>query len=179
MKSRAQLVTATVLVVVIFAFIYFTKGPKIAYIDTPRLVSSYAGTIEARKGVEEKISSLRNNLDTLRYELEMAINDYNKNKSKYSASEGLQKEQSIQNKKQQYLMYEESVNKKIGEEQRKLEHDVASKIDLYIKVYGEEHSYDYIIGATTAGNLVYAKKGNEITDDILKGLNKEYNEGLK
>ena len=49
----------------------------------------------------------------------------------------------------------------------------------YIKEYGKKHGYTFIIGATGAGNLVYANEARNITKEILKGLNEEYNKDKK
>lgn len=52
--------------------------------------------------------------------------------------------------------------------------DLWNTINAGIKEFGEQKEYDFILGATGNGGLMYAKKGNDITDEVLRYLNKRY-----
>jgi hypothetical protein len=47
--------------------------------------------------------------------------------------------------------------------------EILAEINTYIKQYGKEKGYDFILGATDNGNIVYAAEGKDITDDVLAG----------
>lgn len=49
-----------------------------------------------------------------------------------------------------------------------------AEINAYIKQYGKAQGYTFILGATESGNIVYAADGTDITSEVLKGLNDQY-----
>ena len=44
----------------------------------------------------------------------------------------------------------------------------------FVAEYGEENGYTYIFGSNESANIMYAKEGLDITDEILKELNESY-----
>ena len=51
---------------------------------------------------------------------------------------------------------------------------VWTHLDEYIKVYGEESKYKIIFGVKGEGNIVYAKQGMDLTDDVIEFVNRKY-----
>ncbi|MBD2767443.1 hypothetical protein IC235_06010 [Hymenobacter sp. BT664] len=43
-----------------------------------------------------------------------------------------------------------------------------------LKQYGKAKGYTFILGATDAGNILYAAEGTELSDGVLNGLNEQY-----
>jgi outer membrane protein len=41
----------------------------------------------------------------------------------------------------------------------------------YIELYNEEKGYDYILSYSKDGSILYANKENDITRDIIEGMN--------
>ncbi|MFM8913034.1 MAG: OmpH family outer membrane protein [Flammeovirgaceae bacterium] len=61
-----------------------------------------------------------------------------------------------------------------GELTEKYTSDLWNTINSGIKEFGEQKGYDFIFGATGNGGLMYAKKGNDVTDEVIQYLNKWY-----
>jgi len=78
-----------------------------------------------------------------------------------------EEEQKLANLQQTYLqqLQEEGVVKN---------RQMLDKIEAYLKKYNEEKGYTYIFSYTFGGNLMYADQVNDITSDIINGLNEEY-----
>ena len=77
-------------------------------------------------------------------------------------------------KEQQLLRYRDSVQQQAQQENEKLTKAVLEEINTYLKQYGKDKGYTFILGATTAGNIVYAAPGTDISEEVLKGLNAQY-----
>ena len=45
---------------------------------------------------------------------------------------------------------------------------VYGELNSFIRDYGKEHGYDMIWGATSSGNIVYAREAVNLTEDVLK-----------
>ena len=157
-----------------FAIYFFFHKESIVYVDSVKLMNGYTGMKVARKAYEEKTGVWKANLDSLKTELESKITDYQAKQTKLSAKERQLTEELLQTKQQQFINYQQIVSDKIQKEDETLTNTVLGKVNDYIKKYGEGKGYDIIMAATQYGNIVYSKKGKDITDQVLEGLNKEY-----
>jgi outer membrane protein len=155
-------------------FLQYSSMNSIVYVDAVRLMNNYRGMISARAEYELKINPLRANLDTLKKEFETKLQEYHEKEDKLSVSERKLYEELLGTKEQQYLSYQKAITEKMQREDQELTQKVLSKVNDYIKKYGEENGYDIIMAATQQGNIVYADKGKDMTDEILEGLNKEF-----
>ncbi|GAB3639154.1 OmpH family outer membrane protein [Hymenobacter arcticus] len=77
-------------------------------------------------------------------------------------------------KEQQLLQYREAIQQRAQQENQRLTQAVLAEINAYLKQYGKQQGYTFILGATDTGNIVYAADEADITDEVLKGLNEQY-----
>lgn len=152
----------------------FDSKIKIAYVDNARILTEYRGIIEGKKIYEEKIKQWQSNLDTLEREIDSDILAYKNNYENMAPKERELTEKLIESKKQNYFSYKKAITEKGEEEDQKLTSEVLNQINSYITQYGESHDYDFILGITEMGNLLYAKKHADITDEIIEKMNKNY-----
>src|SRR5260221_3039560 len=148
---------------------------KLVYVDVQKLGTDYKGMQVARKEFDSKSAVWRANLDTLRGEAEKKIMEYEGKKSKLTPQEKKLMEELIRSKQEQFENYQGVIREKIQNEDKELTGKVLGKINDYIKRYGQQKGYRIILAATQYGNIVYAKEDIDITGEILKGLNAEYN----
>lgn len=150
------------------------QSPKLVYVDALKLVSNYKGTEQAKREIELKSEAWNANLDTLRQEFELAIVDYEKNKNLFSARERDLTEELLKTKQEQYLNYQEVVKNAVQKADQEISSKILSKVNDYIKRYGEQQGYTVILAATQYGNIAYGDKSVDVTSEILEGLNKEF-----
>jgi outer membrane protein len=55
--------------------------------------------------------------------------------------------------------------------------DIWKRINQYTLTFGKEKGYDFIIGATGDGNLMYANEAYDVTEDLIKFINLKYEQG--
>jgi outer membrane protein len=128
----------------------------------------------AKKELENKAQTWNANLDTLRKELEESITKYERTKNALSLREKELTEELLKTKQEQYLNYQDFVKTSYEKTDQEYSSKILSKVNDYIKRYGEDHGYTIIFAATQYGNIAYANKEHDITEELLKGLNEEY-----
>jgi outer membrane protein len=165
---------AVVVALAVVIFKQLDSDRRIVYVDSMKLVSQYEGMKAARQELEAKVSVWKSNVDSLKAELEQKIAVYEKGKGKMSATERNLTEELLTTKQEQFMNYQQVIEEKIRKEDQELTNKVLSKVNDYIKNYGRDKGYEIIMAATQVGNIVYAKEGNDITDEIVKGLNNEF-----
>ena len=150
------------------------KNEKVGYVNNVTLVEKYLGMIEVRSQMDNKSKITQSNLDTLINELKRNISIYESSKVKMTAKERALNEQILNNKQKELNQYSKAVQNKLQEEQNSMSQNELSKLNAFIKEYGIAKNYKIIFGANESGNVVYADKLIDLTDEILEGANKAY-----
>jgi outer membrane protein len=173
-KLSVILATLALIGVGIIGAVQWKKKEKVAYIDNNELVLKYQGMIDARKQLETKNKILQGNIDTLASEFQTELKKYERERAKMSDKERKLAEELLNNKQQQAINYRDAIQKKAKEEESKLTMEVLGRLNEQIKAYGKAQGYTFIFGATNVGNIIYADKVNDITEEILTEVNKAY-----
>lgn len=156
-------------------YLHFSNQQALAYVDTNKLLNNYEGMKAAREAYQLKASAWKANVDTLMTEVRQEIADYEKENQSMSAKEKQLAQELIRTKQQQLADYQKALQNQAAQEDQKMTGEVLATVNAYISKYGEKSGYDIILAATDMGNIVYAKEAVDITDQVLQGLNKEYN----
>ena len=133
--------------------------PGIGYVNPNKLLQGYHGATAQHEVFQAKAQGWQQRVDSLSTELQAL--------SKAPAATRATKEQ-------QLLRYRDAIQQQAQQENQRLTKAVLEEINAYLKQYGKAHGYTYILGATESGNIVYAAEGTDISDDVLKGLNAQY-----
>ncbi|OFY88270.1 MAG: hypothetical protein A3K10_07220 [Bacteroidetes bacterium RIFCSPLOWO2_12_FULL_31_6] len=148
------------------------ENNKLAYVNSIKLVEKYNGTSTARIGYEEKMKIWQANIDTLRTEFENRVGTYNDEKANMSEKEQQLQEQLLQAKQQQFTQYQQAIQQKAAEEDKRIMNEIMTKINSTVEEYGKKNGYQIILGANGSGNITYGDEALDITDEVLKELNK-------
>jgi len=174
MKKNITLVLSIVaLTGMVYLFMTKSGNSNIAYVETSVLIEGYEGTKVARKQFEAKSKIWQANTDTLIVQWENELKAYEKERANMSEKEIKLKEELLRNKQQQLGQYQEAMKRKAQEEDQNMTNTVMNDINDYLKEFGKKSEHTYILGAN-GGNIVYAQEAENITKEVLKGLNVEY-----
>ena len=169
--SRNLLITivANIIVLLVVAWgIYYFFTPKIGHVRTSYLVQNFTGMKEAQKELDKKKEQWQKNLDTLALQHDRRLIAIGNRKPSPAEEEILAR--SVE----QYNQYMDRTNKMSQDEEIKLMSGVINQITSKIDEYAKTIHYDYILGTTELGSLLYSNSKNDITDDLLKYINSNY-----
>lgn len=158
----------------IFSFFYLQSSSELVYVDVNKLIEGYSRTKIAKAEFDKKANLLKSNVDSLVGNWQKELKNYEKERASLSPKELKLKQELLGNKQQQINGYQEAIQKKIQEEDKKVTQTVINDINDYIKEYGKDHDYKIIFGASGGGNIMYADESTDLTEEVLKGLNAEY-----
>jgi outer membrane protein len=155
--------------------IYFSKSSsELVYVDVNKLMEGYKRTKVAKADFDKKATTMKGNIDSLMTGWQKELQAYEKERASLSPKELKLKQELLQNKQQQINGYQEAIQKKIQEEDKKVTQTVINDINDYVKEYGKKHGYKIIFGASGGGNIMYAAESTDLTEVVLNGLNAEY-----
>lgn len=147
---------------------------ELVYVDVNKLIEGYKRTKAAKAEFDTRVSGMKSNVDSLLSGWQKELTNYEKERNGLSAKELKLKQELLSNKQQQINSYQESIRRKIQEEDKKITQTVINQINDYVKEYGKVHGYRIIFGASGGGNIMYADKASDLTEDVLEGLNSAY-----
>lgn len=130
---------------------------------------------EAAGLYEQKMKTWQANLDTLQYEYKAEEEKLKRDIKTMSPQARQATEALLAQKRADILRYRQALEENASREDNRISEEVYNQINSYIKTYAEAKGYDLVLGATDNGSIMYAKEGDDITDEILLILNKRYN----
>ena len=167
-------ITAATLIACFLAPVLFAKSMKIGFIRSDAIFKEYKGTQEAQDRYDKEVSS---------WEKEAAIREKQiKELQEQMKRQGLlmseEKKKSMEDEmKRLKVEYKEYVYKIFGQggeafkKNTEFTKPILKKINAILDEIGKAESFDFIFDST-AGGLVFAKDAHDLTDRIVKELNK-------
>jgi len=173
--SKVLLVVSLIALLLSCLAIYFTKSSsELVYVDVNKLIDGYSRTKVAKAEFDKKATTLKANVDSLVTNWQKELQAYEKERASLTPKELQLKQELLGNKQQQINGYQEAIQKQIQEEDKKTTQTVINDINDYVKEYGKDKGYKIIFGASGGGNIMYADESSDLTDEVLKGLNAQY-----
>ena len=159
------------------------QGQKIAYVDNSKLLDEYQEKKDLEELLKGKINKYQLKRDSISQAFQVKAQAFTwkaceilsqafQAKSLAPAVAQQRYSQLAQESQllQQQLMIEEQA---IQEESRTKMDTLLKKVKNFIKDYGKQHDYDFILGANDGGSVHYGKADKDITADIVKALNEK------
>lgn len=175
-KHLQKIVIAIALLLSLAAFYKTFNSSDQVYVDVNKLIQGYKRTKVAKAEFDKKANVMKANVDSLVGKWQKELQVYEKERATLSPKELKLKQELLGNKQQQINGYQEAIQKQIQEEDKKVTQTVINDINDYIKEYGKKHGYKIIFGASGGGNIMYANESTDLTEDVLKGLNAEFDQ---
>lgn len=151
-------------------FFLSCESNKIAYVDIQKVFNDF----KLKEDLSKDFHKVKNDRDKVVDSLKLDLNKH------YSIIENSNKNERenlvLSFKKKEQVFYEIVQDYKSKNDELMSEYDaqIYSRINSLINKFGENNSYDLILGANNSGNIMYAKKGVDITEEVTDFLNREY-----
>ena len=174
MNKIALPLSLIALVASVGSFFYFQSTSNQVYVDVNRLMDGYSRTKIERAKFEEKANTLKANVDSLITNWQDELKLYEKERAQMTKKELALKQELLSNKQQQINNYQQAIQKQIQEEDQKATQTVINDINDYVKAFGKEKGYKIIFGANGRGGIMYADEASDLTDEVLEGLNADF-----
>ena len=149
---------------------------KIAYINTDTIMAKYNMAVEMQKELQNKQSSLETSLRNKLTQLQKEEQDYLKNGQNLTLTQQQAKEKEFQQREQQLSQAMQQQPAQFQQEVAQQNEKLLNAVLAFVKDYNAKHDrYNIIMSVSrTNGPTLYIDEGMDITDEIVKGLNEEY-----
>lgn len=147
------------------------QNSRVVYVDSDTLLENYTYFRDLEEQLDKKKDSLERILSAKGQALEREMRDYQEKGAGMSASERQLREEMLM-KKQQALMEErDNLLEKLKTEDAALADSIHIDLMKYMKEFNRSHGYDFILGYTRGGGILFANDSLNVTRQVLEGLN--------
>ena len=156
-------------------------GFKIAYINRDSLADQYDYYNDMQTAFmveqQEKEGELGSRYKALQRKYMQIQRDLQNRMITQSSAES--KNQQLVLDQQKWQQDQERYSIEMQEKLQKMTLQILDSIKNYVEIYNKDHHYNMILNNDTLGSIViYADEMMNITDDIVKGLNKRYRDSV-
>jgi outer membrane protein len=179
-------VILTIAVVALF-FLHFSKngtgdasgeasleGKRVVYVQVDSLLKNYAFFEDTRKELENKRFQLENDLTTRGRSLENEIAFFQQRAQTMTLDQARNTEAQLARKQQELVAYRDRSVQTLSQQEADKNEELYNRIRNYIKKYNKENNFEYVLGYTNGGGILFADSTLNVTQKVLDGLNKEY-----
>lgn len=153
----------------------------IAYVEYDSLMTQYEYCKEYSDQLQQRFKNYQQQLATKQSALENAASSFQRKlQSGQFTSEGAaQAEQKkLVSQQEQLQKLSADLEEKFAKEQEDINKALHDSVQNFLKDYNKDGRYSLIL-AKSGDNILYAEKQLDITEDIVKGLNKRYKKAAK
>lgn len=145
------------------------------YVNGDSLLENYDYFKKAKKDFEAKTLRTENEIAAKRTALEKEFANYQQTGASMSAEQRARIEESLMRKEQELRSFGENAANKLQEEQTKFNEQLFDKVSAYLKEHTKGKKYKMVMNFTKGSGILYASDSLDITTEVLKGLNEQYN----
>jgi len=179
-EEESMLKRSGILVLTLVAIFVFSVSAgafaqlKIGYINSDMVLKNYQAAIDASKKLEEESNKWGQELQRMQQQFKDSQDKLQQQSLLLSEAKKKEKAQEVQDL---YLKIQQFQNEKWGQQgeyfkrQQELMGPIIQTINETIHKIGQDEGYDYIFD-TVAGNILFAKDKYDLTDKVLKELEK-------
>lgn len=149
---------------------------KIAYVELDSIMSQYQLYLDYEVVLKDKGAQIQNTLAQKQRNLEQHAASLQKKYENggFTTKDELEAAQNkIQNEQLQLQQTAEKLNAEFNIEQERINQEARDSIQAFLKEYNKTRKYDFVM-VKAGDNLLIANPKYDITQDIVKGLNKRY-----
>lgn len=150
------------------------EGRRTVYVQVDSLLKNYDFFKDTRKELENKNFQLENELTTKGRSLQNEVAFFQQRAATMTPEQARSTEAQLMKKQQDLVAYRDQSAQALGQEEAKKNEELYKNIRSYIDKYNKENGYEYVLGYSLGGGILFANPSLDVTQKIVDGLNKEY-----
>lgn len=149
---------------------------RVAYVNIDSLLAGYQMYQDKRDEFVEEQTSSQAELQSRSQELKQKFQDLREklNKGLITRAKAQMMQKDLGQKEQQLYQLRSQMSSELAEKEQVIYRQVLNSVMDYLDDYADNHDYHYILSYSFGGPILYKKEKLNITPEVLKGLNKAY-----
>lgn len=152
------------------------SGMNIAFVNSDSIFQNYQFVTDKREFLIRKTQELQTDLENQQRNFQYQLNDYqNKVKSNtISIAQATKTEENLGMMQQNLMLLEQQYSEQLQQLEYDIQIELIERLMGYLKEHNADKQWDYILGYTFGGGVLYSNPDYDLTDEVLTELNKRY-----
>jgi outer membrane protein len=153
-----------------------TNGQGIAYVNIDTVIFKFDMFNDRRNDLMAKQKSAEAELNSKGSQYQKDVKDYQDkaNKGLITRATAAQMEQSLGQQQQELVSLRDKLQANLVEEEQVMNRQILEYITKFLEENRSEYNYQYILGKSFGGTVLYGDSSLDITDRVLAEINKKY-----
>lgn len=153
---------------------------KIVFVNSDSLLTKYGYYKDLKVKFENKSKSAQSDMQAKGQAFQREVAQYQQTAQTLAADVRKTTEERLARKQQELQTYQQNAGSAIQEEQAKENEKLYDKIALYLKGYAKTKGYKMVLTYAKGNSaILYADESLDVTTEVLKGLNADYDKNKK
>ena len=149
-------------------------GLNIAYVNSDTVSKYYNYAKKLQKSLSTKRNEAEGQIKNKYSSYEVLVREFEKASPIMGDREKMEKAQKIRLLEQEIMQVEQQLSAQVSSEELRLTEGYILKTNEFMQDIGHRLGYDYVMSYRIGGAMLYANPNLDITKDIIKLLNQEY-----
>ena len=153
------------------------KEQKIGFVDNSKVINAYQEKVDLEENYKIKDEAFKKRTDSIGRAFQTEAQAFQAEASKMSQQKQQEQYQALGQKQQmlqQQIQYEQQqLTKEFSTEID----SIVSRVKSFVRDYGKDNGYTFILGSNEAGSVMYGKETHDISQEIIDALNADYKKG--
>lgn len=152
---------------------------NIVYLDSSKLLKEYKEAQDIEAKYKAKSEQMSKDFEAKLSKFKADVEFFQKNAQSKGMQWAQQTGAALEEREQRLAYTQQSMVQQLQSESGVEMDSLVKQVKDFIKEFGKEKGYDYILSTSdVASTVLYAKEGQEITDELIKLLNEKYQQKL-
>lgn len=164
---------------IVFILTSCQEQQKIGFVDNSKVINAYQEKMDLEETYKGKDEAFKKKTDSIGRAFQTEAQAFQAEASKMSQQKQQEQYQALGQKQQmlqQQLQYEQQ---QLTQEFSTEIDSIVSRVKKFVKNYGEEKGYTFVLGSNEAGSVLYGDESLDITQEVIDALNSDYKGGNK
>ena len=152
------------------------QSEGMVYVNIDTIIFNFDMFTDKRNDLLDKQKSAEAELTSKSSQYERGVKDYQDkvNKGLVTRATAAEMEQALLQQQQDLVALRDKLTSDLMEEEQVMNRQVMDYITVYLEENKAEYNYQFILGKSFGGPVLYSDKDLDITDRVIAGLNKKY-----
>ena len=157
-----------------------SPNEKIVYVNSDSLLSKYEYYKDLKVKFDSKSKSAEADLQSKTQAFQREVAEYQKNAATLAADVRKSTEERLSRKQQELQTYQQNAGGALQNEQVVENEKLYNKVAGYLKGYAKEKGYQMVMTYAKGNSaILYADESLDVTSEVIKGLNQDYEKTKK
>ncbi len=155
-------------------------GKLIAFVDNEILMEDYKLAVKMRTDFEAEQRRLENDLDRRQRNFQVEVERFQRDieRGHVTMEQAQVLEQELMRQQQDLYQLSDTYRDRLARKEFEMNSELLDNIRDFLDRYNEDKDFDFILGYARGGGILHANEAHNITDEVLRLLNEEYEQTL-